>query len=145
MLWCAYDLYLKEKFPRGKNETYQFEVTKGDVLSNPRKQQTSAKKLVGEILEGFMKKSKFRPSDIVHIIDIDGIMASSDDIVIDESLENNHEYDLVNNKVKFKKLSLYEKTKEIWDKKKANIKVLSRTTEISKKRYKLKYDLLFFH
>lgn len=86
---------LKELY---KDYNILFEVQHGDVLYNSYdKKKSPIKGTIGDIVSKFIKKRKFRNSDmlaVLHIIDTDGCLIPDQNVVIDANQQENTFYQL---------------------------------------------------
>ncbi len=66
----------------------RFHIQHGDILYDLDRPEEPIKSIIGNAVNGFMMKSKFRPEDVfcvLHIIDMDGCFIPDDAIVIEDT------------------------------------------------------------
>lgn len=71
-----------------RQHNIRFHIQHGDILYDLDRPEEPIKSVIGNAVNEFMIKSKFRPEDVfcvLHIIDMDGCFIPEDAIVIDET------------------------------------------------------------
>jgi hypothetical protein len=66
----------------------RFHIQRGDILYDLDRPEEPIKSVIGNAVNGFMMKSKFRPEDVfcvLHIVDMDGCFIPDDAIVIEDT------------------------------------------------------------
>lgn len=113
------------------NHKFRIKVVNGDPYTEKWHQSKTAKEIVGEIMKAVKKETKFKNSDIAHVIqliDTDGAFIEDDHFIVDETLKpddgKTYSYDLASRKVKVTSDSAKKALLRKWNKKSSHVRAL---------------------
>lgn len=124
-----------------KGYNIRFEIQGGDILNNSNSERlNSIKNKIGKITSEFIKKKKFRDSDILavlHVIDIDGCFIPVNKIIVDLKQEKHTFYHL--DKITVSSIEQQERIAKRNEIKARNIRTLNTISKIKCFDYRLYY------
>lgn len=131
--------YLEEVF--GDQEVF-IDVQNGDVLADWN-QDKNVKNAIGDVIKAYLKKTKFRASDlkwVFQITDSDGVFIPSDCVKVDEQKGLFYDESDIFVSDAQKKRQIEQRN----EKKAKNMKVLSTTSHFNLERVKIPYNIYYF-